>query len=157
MRKKSTESLGSLWRGAGLGKWCHYVNWVGNDGNVEVKHQKEIDQKGRRKPKKFWEGSASEVREREGGKDVETHLCQISWESDTFSQNHPPISAALRCWGGDVRPEKKEQQWKRAAPYGPFPTMSSVCLLSVEFSQRISLIRVLRTSRNKGKQSRETK
>ena len=41
MRKKTTESLGSLWRGAGLGKWCHYVNWVGNDGNVEVKHQKE--------------------------------------------------------------------------------------------------------------------
>ena len=48
------------------------------------------------------------------------------------------------------------RDWNRAGLYGPCPTMSSTCLLSVEnFSQRISLIREVRNAETKENSQRE--
>ena len=81
--------------------------------------------------------------------------CRWEFRGEHWNQQQPnlPHSQGTVVWF------LRWRVWNGAGTYGPCPTpMSSACLLSVEnFSQRISLIREVRTRGNKGKQSKEMK
>ena len=138
---------GSLGKKTGVGCWCPFLGDLPNPG-IEcaflvsnLRHELDMRLLSNLKVGGFFTTSAT-------------------WEDPSHDYWVPYIYQVL--WQGNIPFIGTPQYWEVSKKKQEIETeqdhMSPACLLSVEnFSQRISLIREMRTCRNKGKQSKETK